>query len=71
MASTFIGGLLFTTRLPNTHLNNFREALAHGEVLLMIDVPTERVHDVEHFIHRRYPQAVNGGASWNIEALGL
>ena len=71
MLATFVGGLLFTTRIPNTHLDNFRDALAHGEVLLMVDVPQERIHKVEHFVHHHYPEAVNGGSSWTVDAMGL
>jgi GGDEF domain-containing protein len=34
-----IGGEQFATKIPNTHLGEVDQALAHGEVLLMIDIP--------------------------------
>ncbi len=71
MALTFLGGFLFTTYVPHVHLSEFREALAHGEILLMIDVPTDKVKAVEDYVHRHYPEAVPGGASWNVGAFGL
>lgn len=71
MAITFIGGFLFTYRIPHVHLDEFRDALSHGEILVMVDVPVERVKAVEDFIHHRYPEAVPGGASWTMGAFGL
>jgi len=71
MALTFLGGFLFTTYVPHVHLNEFRAALAHGEILLMIDVPTDKVKMVEDYILHHYPEAVAGGTSWSVEAFGL
>lgn len=71
MGATFYGGFFFTGRIPHVHLGEFRDALAHGEILLMIDVPRSRVMAVEEYIHHRYPEAVPGGASWSINAFGL
>lgn len=71
MAATFLGGFLFTFRIPHVHLDEFRDALAHGEILLMVDVPIDRVKTVEDYIQRHYPEAVPGGASWNVGAFGL
>lgn len=71
MAVTFIAGFVFTQRVPDTRIDRFRDALAHGEVLVMIDVPNDKVFQVEEFMHHRYPEAVPGGASWHVEALGM
>lgn len=71
MAATFVGGLLFTTRVPHVHLNEFRDALAHGEILLLIDVPSARVKEVEDYMHHRYPEAIAIGTSWSLDAFGL
>jgi Flp pilus assembly protein TadB len=68
MLATLIAGVLFT-RVPNTHLDEFRDALAHGEVLLMVDVPLPRVSDVEYRIHRKHPEATVGGVGWTVDAL--
>jgi hypothetical protein len=71
MGTTFVAGFLFTYRIPHVHLDEFRDALAHGEVLVMVDVPSEKVKTVEDYIHRRYPEAVPGGATWTMGAFGL
>lgn len=70
MAATFIGGLLFTY-VPNVHLNDLRDALAHGEVLVMIDVPKGKVHEAEEQVRRHHPEAVIGGVGWTVGALGI
>ncbi len=70
MFATFIGGLMFTKRIPSAHRSQFREALAHGEILLMLDIPIKRVREVEHFVHTHYPDAVTGGVGWHLRAIG-
>jgi len=71
MALTFVAGALFALRVPDTHLDEFRGALSHGEVLLMVDVPHARVAEVEEIVRQRHPEAVPGGTSWTIGALGI
>lgn len=66
MIGTFVSGLLFVLRMPNVHLNEFRPALQHGEVLLMIDVPVADVKRVDQFIHRKHPEVVSGGVCWHL-----
>lgn len=70
MAATFIGGFLFT-KLPDVGLNAFKEAMAHGEIVLMLDIHRDRVQEVEDYIHHHYPEAAVGGVSWSVDALGL
>lgn len=71
MALTFVAGALFAIRVPDTHLDEFRGALSHSEVLLMVDVPKQRVAEIEELIERRHPEATAGGSGWTIEALHL
>lgn len=71
MALTFVAGALFALRVPDTHLDEFRGALSHGEVLLMVDVPRLRVAGVEEIVCRHHPEAVPGGTGWTIGALGI
>ncbi len=71
MAVTFIAGEQFVAHVPDVHLSEFVDALSHGEILLMIDVPSNRVSEIEDFVHHRYPEAVVGGVSWSIDAFGL
>ena len=66
MIGTFASGLIFVLRLPNVHLNEFRPALQHGEVLLMVDVPLSDVDKMEHRLHRKHPEVVSGGVCWHV-----
>lgn len=70
MAANFFAGLHFIS-VPNTHLGEFRDALAHGEILLMVDVPEKQVAEVESEIHQHHPEATVGGVGWSTQAFGL
>ena len=70
MMANFLTGLRFA-RLPNTHLDEFRDAMAHGEILLMVDVPEQRVADIEDQVHHHHPEATVGGVCWGSPAFGL
>lgn len=70
MAANFLIGIPFV-RLPNAHFNEFRDALAHGEILLMVDVSEDLVAAVEKLIHHNHPEAAVGGVSWGTPAFGL
>jgi hypothetical protein len=69
MLATFILGEEFTRRVPDVHLSEFQDALRHGEILLMIDVPVTDVEHVEALVTRQHPEAVTGGVSWHVDAL--
>jgi hypothetical protein len=71
MLVTFLAGELFVVRVPDVHLTEFVDALAHGEILLMIDVPSSRVTEIENIVHHGYPVAAVGGVSWTVDAFGL
>ena len=64
MTFTFVGGLIFAERVPNVHIEEFKSALAHGEILLMVDVPISQVNEIEHIVHDHHPEAVTGGVGW-------
>ena len=64
MAASFAIGAGFTLRVPNVHQAEFSQAVAHGEVLMMVDVPTAELNKVDHHIHRLHPEAVSGGVGW-------
>jgi len=63
MVVSFVVGELWT-HVPDTSLHEFDDAIAHGEVLLMVDVPPRRVDEIEHRVHRRHPEATVGGVSF-------
>jgi hypothetical protein len=71
MLATFIAGEQFVVYVPDVHLSEFTDALSHGEILLMVDVPRNRVAEIEHFVHHRHPEAYAGGVSWSIDAFGI
>lgn len=70
MVANFFAGLSFTN-VPNTHLGEFQDALAHGEILLMVDVAETEVARVEQQVHHQHPEATIGGVGWGATALGL
>ena len=71
MAVTFLMGIVFTSQVPNVHLSEFRDAMHHGELLLMVDVPLWRVERVEALVHEHHPEATAGGVGWHIDALHI
>ena len=71
MIASFTGGALFALRMPMVHLDEFQEALRHGELLLMVDVSRDCVEDVEELMRRRHPEAVAGGSGWTPDAFGV
>lgn len=71
MLVTFIAGEQFVVRVPDVHLTEFTDALSHGEVLLMIDVPGHRVAEIEEFVHHRHPVACVGGVGWAMGAFDM
>ena len=71
MVVTFVLGDLFATFMPRVHLREFEDALSHGEVLLMIDVPSQQVAEIEARVLHHHPAAIPGGASWTIQLNGL
>lgn len=68
MLASFLLGERFT-HLPDVQMEEFRDALHHGEVLLMVDVPRERVAEIEHRVSGRHPEAVPGGTRWHTDLL--
>lgn len=71
MLVTFIAGEQFVVRVPDVHLSEFTDALSHGEVLLMIDVPAHRVAEIEDFVHHCHPEACVGGVGWAMDAFDM
>jgi len=71
MALTFFIGEQFAVKVPDVHLTEFTDALSHGEILLMIDVPRNQVAEIEGFVHHRHPEAGVGGVGWTVDAFGM
>ena len=69
MGLTFVTGERFAVRLPHAHLDEQSVPLHHGEVVLMVDLPEGRVHDVEEVVSRRHPEVGLGGVGWHIRGV--
>jgi hypothetical protein len=60
LASAGIGAWTATmigVDVPNTRLKRFEEAVAKGELLMMVDVKTDRVDEIEAVIRQHHPEA--------------
>jgi len=71
IAATFFAGEHFVVHVPNVHLTEFTDALSHGEILLMVDVPVSRVTEIEDFVHQHHPEAAIGGVGWSLDAFEI
>lgn len=71
MLATFMAGQQFVMRIPEVHLTEFTDALAHGEILLMIDIPVYRVAEIEDYVHLHHPTATVAGTSWTMDVFGI
>jgi uncharacterized membrane protein YeaQ/YmgE (transglycosylase-associated protein family) len=75
LATGLIGSLLggwaagvVGTDVPNTRLKGFESAIEHGQVLMMVDVPKDRVEEIEAMVRRQHPEADLRGLEPNIPA---
>lgn len=71
MLLSFTAGNFFVKHIPHIHFGNFKHAINHNELLMMVDVPDERVNTIESAIHRHHPAAVEGGSSWSFKNIDL
>lgn len=71
MLASFLGGAWFTRSVPNVHLDEFRTAVQHGEILLMVDLSRECAEEVEELMRRRHPEALDSGSGWTPDAFGV
>jgi len=70
IASVIIGER-FAVKLPHVHLSEMRVPFAHGEVILLVDVPHNRVHEIEQLVSRHHPETGLGGVGWTIASAGI
>lgn len=71
MLLTFFAGEQFVVHVPDVHLTEFTDALSHGEILLMVDVPRSRALEIDYYVRHSHPEAVTGGVSWSVDAFGM
>jgi hypothetical protein len=63
--------LFHLIRVPHCHLNQMKVPLQHGEVVLLIDLPKNRVHEITQLVERHHPEAGLGGVGWTLSYAGL
>ena len=54
--------------VPNSQIKKFEDAIEKGEVLMMIDIPKERVEEIEALVQQHHPDADMGGTEPHIPA---
>lgn len=59
---------MISTSVPNRRLRSFETAIERGELLLMADVPKERVDDISTLIKKHHPEAEISGTEPTIPA---
>jgi hypothetical protein len=60
LAGAGVGGLMSSmvgSSIGNRRIEQFQEAMEKGEFLLMIDVPRDRVEEIETIIKKHHPEA--------------
>jgi hypothetical protein len=53
---------------PNSALKRFETEMGEGRVLLMVDVPKDRVDEIQAMVHRSHPEASDHGLEPTIPA---
>jgi hypothetical protein len=59
---------IIASSVPNTHLKKFEKDIRRGKVLMMLDVPKDRMGDITDSIHRHHPRTVVMGRDPTIPA---
>lgn len=54
--------------VANTELRAFRDAIEHGKVLMIVDIPKSRVEEISRMVERRHPEADMRGIEPTIPA---
>lgn len=62
-ASSMIG-----LSVRNSHIKQFEESIEQGKVLVMVDVPKDRVKEIETSVRKHHPEAGYGGTDPTIPA---
>jgi len=47
--------------LPNSCLKQFENAIEQGEYLMMVDLPKERIEEIDELVKKHHPEADIGG----------
>ncbi len=64
----WVSGVLIGSSTPNTKLKQFEHAIDEGHILLMLDVPKDKVDEVRELILKHHPEAEDHGIEPTIPA---
>jgi len=67
MLMTFFAGAWYAIKIPFVNTNEFRDALSHGEILLVLEIDATDIYmlALAQRIHHHHPVAISGGTSWH------
>jgi len=75
LISTVIGAVfgawaasLVAMSVPNSRLKPFQKEINTGKILLMVDVPTSRIGELQELVGRRHPEATAHGVEPTLPA---
>ena len=54
--------------VPNSQIDRFEQAINAGEILMMVDIPKERVAEIEELVQSHHPDADVEGTEPHIPA---
>ena len=54
--------------IPNSRIEKFHSAIEDGDLLMMVDVPTDRVDEIEELVKKHHPEAEIEGTEPTIPA---
>lgn len=64
----FWAGSLTGAAIPNSRLRAFERDIEEGRILLMVDVPRDRVEEIGELVTRKHPEAAARGFDPNMPA---
>lgn len=67
LVGTWLSGMIAISA-PNTRLKSFQAAIDRGLILLMVDVPVQRVREIRELIVSHHPEAENMGVETHMPA---
>ncbi len=59
---------MIASSVPNTHLKPFEKEIEAGKVLMMLDIPKDRIDEITTMVHRQHPKSVERGRDPTIPA---
>tara|TARA_R110002074_G_C12221288_1_gene637277 strand:- start:122 stop:703 length:582 start_codon:yes stop_codon:yes gene_type:complete len=71
LAGIGVGALMSTmvgVDIPNSRIEKFHSAIEDGDLLMMVDVPTDRVDEIEELVKKHHPEAEIEGTEPTIPA---